>query len=224
MKNLRLKPSFLVLGLLVALSVPASLAVRAEPQLSTDAVVKAAGVIGKPSAEKLKLSQEGHDVYRAVRGARVAIFNSDINTAIKLVETAQSDMKTMSAQAPKYATEIDTVSEGPKVETTHWIAVDGTVSVSDDFVATPEKATHLQNANAHLKDGKHAEAMEQLKLADVDVGFTRLMLPMEATDGNLNTTADMLKAGKYYEANVALKAIEDSMRTDTVSVFERAKG
>jgi TolA-binding protein len=224
MKRINLKPSIIALSLVVALSVPASLAVRAAPDVSTDAVVKAAGVAGKPSAEKLKLSQEGHDVFRAVRGARIAIFNSDITTALKLVEDAQSDMKTMTKEAPKYATEIDTVTEGPKIDTTHWVAVDGSVSVSDDFVATPEKTKHLQTANDHLKNGKHAEAMEQLKLADVDVGFTRLMLPLEATDGNLNTSADMLKAGKYYEANVALKAIEDSMKTDTVSVFERAKG
>jgi hypothetical protein len=224
MKIFCLKSSLAVLGLAVVLSVPASMAVRAAPDLSADAVVNAAGAAGKPSVEKLKLSQEGHDVFRAVRGARVAIFNSDIKTAIKLVEKAQGEMKTMTAEAPKFATEIDTVTEGPKIDTTHWVAVDGSVSVSDDFVATPEKTAHLQNANEHLKNGKHAEAMEQLKLADVDVGFTRVMLPLESTDGNLNTTAELLKAGKYYEANVSLKAIEDSMRTDTVSVFERAKG
>jgi TolA-binding protein len=219
----RSKTSLIIAGLLVSLSVPAAIAVRAAPDVSIDAVVNAAGVVGKPSVEKLKLSKEGHDVFRAVRAARVAIFNSDINTAIKLVETAQSNVKTMSAEAPKYATEIDTVSEGPKVDTTHWIAVDGSVTVSDDFVATPEKTTHLQQANEHLKNGKHTQAMEQLKLADIDVSFARLMLPLESTNGNLNTTAELLKSGKYYEANVALKAIEDSMKTDSVSVFERAK-
>jgi hypothetical protein len=158
----------------------------------------------------LKLSQDGFNTMRAIRGARLAIFNGDTAAAKKLVDEAGADI----AKVKGDEMTMHKASPG------NWVPVDGQLVVADNFVATPEKAAKIASGNKKLKEGKTAEAMKDLKLAEVDVGFSRVLMPLDATRRQISIASGLLTAQKFYEANMVLKAAEDGLVLDTVAVAE----
>ncbi len=159
----------------------------------------------------LELSGNGFKVMRDVRAARVAIFNGDTKAAKKYVDDAvatMSDVKTESAKMTK-----------GKDADPNLIPIDGQLVVADNFVSTPEKTAQIAKGNAALKKGDSKTAIEELKLAGVDIGFTRLLMPMKETTAHLNVANKMIGEEDFYEANMALKAAEDGMNVDTVMLI-----
>ncbi|MCJ2087762.1 YfdX family protein, partial [Methylobacterium sp. E-005] len=84
------------------------------------------------------------------------------------------------------------------------------------FVATPEKASAVTEANKNLAQGDQKGAMEKLKLAHVDVNFTMAVLPLNKTIADVDQAATLIGQGKYYEANAILKTAQDGMRFDVI--------
>jgi hypothetical protein len=154
--------------------------------------------------------------------ARLAIFNGEPKTAMKLMESA----KTFLAQADKDApstgrvTPADKANPGtintmsPKMRS---VPVDGQLSLADDFVMTPEKKEHVDKANESFKKGDHATALEELRLGSIDVNYTRWWLPIAPTETHLDQAIKLANESKFYEANLALKSIEDSVTMDSIS-------
>lgn len=164
----------------------------------------------------LQLSQDGFSTMRDVRAARVAIFNGDTAAATKFIEQAKMDIGKASSDEKMIV-----AKDGePAMKL---VPIDGQIVVSDNFVATPEKAKNIATGNEKLKEGKTKEAIEALKLADVDIGFSRVLMPLGTTTKHLDTAADLLNEGKFYEANMALKAVEDGLVLDTVVLVEAPK-
>lgn len=193
----------------------ASLApVSATAANTTDQVV-AASKSGNANPS-LQLSQDGFNVIRDVRAARVAIFNGDTESAGKFVDQAREDLT-------KAKADDKTVTAKAGSEDANWIPIDGQLVVADNFVTTPEKAKRIAEGNKHFKEGKSDEAIAALKLADVDIGFTRVLMPLDATQTHVNAAADFIKNGYYYEANMALKAAEDGLNVETVMLVEGPK-
>ena len=62
--------------------------------------------------------------------------------------------------------------------------------------------------------------MEQLRQGDIDVNFTRVLMPFDSTCEKLGEAIDLANQSKYYESNLALKAAEDGMGFDSISLFE----
>ncbi|MFH6785634.1 MULTISPECIES: YfdX family protein [Methylobacterium] len=100
-----------------------------------------------------------------------------------------------------------------------WVPVDAQLTLGEDFLATPEKATAVTEANKHLAKGDQKGAIEQLKLAHVDVNFVMAVLPLDKTVADVNQAATLINQGKYYEANAALKTAEDGMRFDVIDAI-----
>lgn len=180
----------------------------------TDQVVEASkSGAGYPS---LKLSQDGYNVLRDIRAARVAIFNGDPHAAKRYVKKANHDLTR--------ARKDETVAKGKGgKENGNWIPIDGQLVISDNIVATPEKTTHFKIGNKKIKEGKTEEAIKDLKLAEVDVGFTRVLLPLNETTKQLHTATHLIGKQNYYEANMALKAAEDGLNMETVMLVEAPK-
>jgi hypothetical protein len=111
----------------------------------------------------------------------------------------------------------------PTGESGNLIPIDGQLVVSDNFVATPEKAKQISEGNQKLKEGKSDEAMKALKLASVDIGFTRVLMPLNETEAHVNLAADLIKNESFYEANMALKAAEDGLNVETIMLVEAPK-
>lgn len=165
---------------------------------------------------KLQLSQDGYNVMRDIRAARVAIFNGDTVAAVNFVDMAKKAIAATEAE--------DTIVRAKdKDDAGRWVPIDGQLVVADNFVATPEKTEHIAAGNQKIKEGKTREAIEELKLADVDIGFTRLLMPLSETEAHVNTAAKLIASEDYFQANMALKAAEDGVNVDTVMLVGAPK-
>lgn len=74
-----------------------------------------------------------------------------------------------------------------------------------------------------MKKGESKEALEELRLSQIDVGFNRTWIPFIASEKHLDDAIKLANSDKYYEAGLALKAIEDGYVKDSVSLNEPAK-
>lgn len=194
-----------------------------------------------------KLSADGATAFRDVHLARLAIFDANPAKAETLVGQAQgalkkaktdesvfikaeADLKPSAAekQADAAKTKVapaDAAKAAPAKADTNavtkpiaWLPVDGQLILGEDFVATPQKATAVSEANKTLAHGDRKGAIEKLKLAGVDVDFTMAVLPLDQTTTQVDQAAKLLEQGKYYEANATLKTVEDGLRFDSVDV------
>ncbi|AWN50809.1 YfdX family protein [Methylobacterium sp. 17Sr1-1] len=192
-----------------------------------------------------KLSKDGAQAFRDMHMARIAIFDADPAQAKSLIGKAQAalakaktddavftkaeaDLKTPADMAaPKDTNAADKNAEQPAPTNTAskdmtaagkvaWVPVDAQMTLGEDFVATPEKASAVNEANKSLAKGDQKGAIETLKLAHVDVNFVMAVLPLDMTTADVNQAAALIGQGKYYEANAALKTAEDGMRFDVI--------
>ena len=103
---------------------------------------------------------------------------------------------------------------------TTWIPIDGQISLADTYVPTPEKKEHIAKANEHFKGGRAKEAVEELRLGEIDVTYSRVMMPLTATKKCLADAMQLATEHKYYEANLSLKAAEDGVIVDSVGLAD----
>lgn len=162
----------------------------------------------------LRLSQEGYNVVRDIRAARVAIFNGDSGTARKFVDEAKADLTKVKSDDMKV------MKKGGANANADLVPIDGQLFVADNFTTSSEKAQHIADTNKKIKQGKADEAMYDLQLANVDVGFTRVLMPLATTREHVNVASNLLDSGNFYEANMALKAAEDGLQVDTVMLVK----
>ena len=101
-----------------------------------------------------------------------------------------------------------------------WIPIDGQISLADTYVPTPEKTTHVTKANDHLKNGRAKEAVEELRLGNINVTYTYVMMPLTATTQCLADAMQLATEHKFYEANLSLKAAEDGLIVNSVSLVD----
>lgn len=180
----------------------------------------------------MKLSADGAVAFRALHLARIAIFEADPVAAKKLIADTRAAlakakvdstafMKAEAAlKAPKgmnaSPAAAPATASGPAVA---WLPIDGQLTLGEDFVATPAKAAAVAEANKHLEKGQRKEAIEKLKLADVNVMFTMALAPLDRTMADVDMAAKLMDEGKYYEANAAMKKAEDGVRYDSVAAI-----
>ena len=103
------------------------------------------------------------------------------------------------------------------------IPIDGAIALSDTFVPSAEKSAHIAKANEHFKTGNAKKGLDELKLGEIGVNFSRVLMPLKETETRLATATNLTKEHKYYEANLALKAAEDGIVLDSVSLLEFPK-
>jgi hypothetical protein len=183
-----------------------------------------------------KLSTDGLKAFQDVRLARVAIFDGltkqaktyvdDAKTEIAKAKTdntaftkAESDLKTPAAMAKPAADKA-----APSTTPIAWIPVDGSLTLDEDYTATPDKAKGVAAANEKLKKGQSKEAMEALKLAQINAIFVTALAPMESTITGIDKAAQLVDSGQYYQANQALKGVEDGIRFDAIDMTDAPKG
>ena len=176
-----------------------------------------AGAQNGMTDKRLMVSNDGFKAERELGAARIAIFQGNTDAAKTLVKDARIDLKTVTQQAPQDFPNGAPTADGKGTGNADVIPIDGQMVVADNMVLTPDKATKVKEANEHLKNGDTAKAMDTLKQGAIDVAFTRVLMPIKETDVHVDAAATLLDQGKYYEANLALKAAQDLLQTDTVA-------
>ena len=179
-----------------------------------------------------KLSADGAKGFRDLHMARLAIFDADPAKARTLVGDAQAALakaKTDESVFTKAEADLKAPAKGTMPTSTSkanaatdmkqpvaWLPVDGQLLLDEDFVATPQKAAAVANANKNLEKGDRKGAVDTLKLAGVNVNFTMAVVPLQKTAADVDQAAKLLDQGKYYEANAQLKQAEDGVRFDVI--------
>lgn len=171
-------------------------------------------------ARQLRVSEDGFRAAREIRLARLDIFGGRPADAMRRTQGA---LRALDAATRETALHMASAARAPAGTRGPWIPIDGRLIVGDTVTATPVRTRHLAAANTHLKAGEHAKAMEELRLAEVDVGFDRLLLPLASTRTAVQEADALMKQGKIYEGSMALKRAEDGIVEDLVVVIDRPK-
>ncbi|MCB1906322.1 MAG: YfdX family protein [Rhodocyclaceae bacterium] len=169
----------------------------------------------KQKEMNLQVSHDGFEAMRNVRSARLALFNGDTDRARELVRQARQAL--VKAASDEHAMGIG------KSQDANLVPIDGQLVVGQDYVGTPEKAAHLDKGGQHLKAGKTDEAIEQFRLAEEDIGYTQLLMPLKETRAHVDEAAGMIRDKNYFDANLALKAAEDGLTVDTTMLVDVPK-
>jgi hypothetical protein len=174
-----------------------------------------------------KVSTDGMKAFEDLHSARLAIFNGETAKAKTFVESAQTALTKAKADDTVFMKAEADLKPGPgmKQNTTagaqpsttavSWIPVGGQMTLGEDFVATPDKAAGVAKANTQLKSGEKTNALATLKLAGIDVFFVEEVAPLATTTSGVDKAVQLVDQGHYYEANQALKSVEDGMRIDS---------
>lgn len=185
------------------------------PSLVSAQEAPASAIAQQQAAETLKISEHGFAAVRDVRMARLAIFQGKPEHAVKLTEAAAKLLTDDSADWKKFAS----TNKKAALIGDQYIAIDGTMGISENFIATPEKQAAIKKANEQLTKGDKKDAMETLRLADIAVIQKLYLLPLKQSQKAVADAQKLLKEKKYYEANLALKAVEDSLVIDSHAVI-----
>ena len=175
-----------------------------------------------------KFSKDGNNAFRAIRDARLAIFDGQANKAKTDIDNAQTALQKAKSddsvftkaeselKQPAGMTQSGTTTTASTTPTA-WLPVNGTMAVDEDYAASPAKAKGVAKADTQLKQGDRKSAMQTLKLADVGVVVIIAVAPLQSTLSGIDKAKQLADAGHFFQANQALKAVEDSVRFDEAS-------
>ena len=96
-----------------------------------------------------------------------------------------------------------------------YVPFDTSVALAEDFKPTNAQIEKIKEANEHFAQGQQKKAAEILKLADVGMVVNAAFLPINGSVTHVDDAARLIAEGSYYEANLALKAVEDSAVLET---------
>ncbi|MCC6195174.1 MAG: YfdX family protein [Burkholderiales bacterium] len=219
--NARLKMTVTALSALLS----AGALVAASPALAADAAKPAATAAAKQDAvaaasqkakddAMIKTVDEAYLAMREVQAARLAIFNGSPDQAQKFISQAKANMQLAQGKAKDFA--INTQKQAASGDA--YIPIDTSLALSEGFKATKEKQAAIDKANQHLAKGEHKNAVEVLRLANIDLTESAALIPAKAVLSHINDAATLIGEKKYYEANLALKAAEDAVIVEAYSV------
>ncbi|MEO8280028.1 MAG: YfdX family protein [Ideonella sp.] len=213
----------LALAAAVALGSVFTLAEAASTPSAAAPSTSAAANSGDKTDALLRFSQAGHDAFDRIRIARVDLFDGKTDAAMKEMKAAQLSLITAKAEAPTFSTTTRTKEMGKVVGTSkdsftaQAVPVGGDLVLADNFQLTEQHKPVLAKANEHLANGNKKAAVEVLKAGDIDVSYNRQWLPISSAEKNLDKAISLTTAKHFYDANLALKAIEDGVQTDSVN-------
>ncbi len=199
-------------------SSPDSSAAPAEQPGAPARADKDRGDKDKTETDLIKVSEDALATMQSVVAARLAIFNGEPDNTKTFVADAQTQVAAAIKDADKYALDIDESSPEDL-----YVPFDANLTVSEDFTPSPENMKHIAKANEHLRKGEKKEAMKVLKLGEVDVAVETRLMPVNLAKKQIEEANKLVDEGKYYEANLALKAIDDAVVVDTFAVDEAPK-
>lgn len=173
----------------------------------------------KEDNEMIKTSEDAHNAFRDLRAARLAIFNGYIEQANQLMHQAEASLE--KARSMQDILSVQTNHALPNSGA--YIPVDVSLALSESFVPTKEKESVIQKVNQFLFKKDRKRAVDALKAANIDVMVSTALLPIDASLENIKQATTLFEQKKFYEANLALKAVEDSIivenyNTDNIPV------
>ena len=164
----------------------------------------------KAGQDFIKVSEDALMTMRNVGGARLALFNGSPDKAQTYADAAVTRATATLKDADKYAVDIkESKKDGQK-----YVPFNTGVTVAETLEPGNEKHKHIAMANRHVHKGKTSKDKETLKVDGINVALTTELIPIQTAKTQIEDAARLIGEGKYYEANLALKAVEDSVVTE----------
>ncbi len=165
-------------------------------------------------SQMIASAEEALDAVSQTHAARLALFENDIagartyiDGAFNALSAAENDL------GERMIADFDMVGSEPE-----YLPFDMSMKLTENFSATEENKLALQRAYGLFETAEPDDAIEVLKIAEIDVQVSTAMLPTAETMQHLTTAQDLLNAGKYFETNLELKAITDSIIVRSFSI------
>jgi len=151
---------------------------------------------------------------RDLHEARVAIFNGDMDAARTHVDAARTRINSAVNEAETYATDVKKADQGD-----WYIPYDTSLAVVDTF--QPENAKAAANdtkTGMHAKRNEQKNQQEQFRLNEQDIAVSAGLVPVKFAQEHITRASDLIAKGDYYQANLALKAVDDAVVIQTFAV------
>lgn len=152
---------------------------------------------------------------REIRDARLALFDGNTGAAGPMVTAAAADMTAAQKAEKDYG-----IASKSGTPDTVYLPIETSIALAEGFTATPDTKGPVKAANDQMAKGNTRAAAETLKAANIDVAVSVALVPAGAALTHLTDAEALIKDGKYYEANLALKAVEDLVVVDTWSLAD----
>ncbi|MGB0723391.1 MAG: YfdX family protein [Gammaproteobacteria bacterium] len=200
-------------------SAPAPGAASAPAPGAASAKSAAAPDVPNADQELVKVSKDALLGVRDVHSARLAIFNGESERARIFVDAAKTRIDLAVNEAREYALDI----KAPKSDD-YYVPFDASLTIMGAYEPSEKKARHIAKANRHVRRGEQKQAVAELKLAEIEVAVSTGLVPIEFAQEHVAQASRLVADHKYYEANLALKAIDDSVVVETFAVDELPGG
>ncbi|MHA3914452.1 YfdX family protein [Halovulum sp. GXIMD14793] len=164
--------------------------------------------------EMLQTADEALMAVTRARAARLALFENDIDAAKARVAEAMAEFVDAELKFNDLTIGDTEVPEGAA----EFLPFDISMTLDETFTVTEEAKQALTEAGALFQSGSDDEAIETLRLASIDVNISAALLPIVDTSEQLTAAQAALDEGKYFEANLALKALEDGVVVRVFSI------
>lgn len=171
--------------------------------------------VRQQAAEYLNIAERGNEALQDVRMARLAIFQGVPEHAVKLVDSAAALIKEDSTDWSKYVY----TGKKPAANNDRYVVIDAAMGISENYIASPKKEAAIHEANEKLAKGDKSGAVQTLRLADIAVVKNIYLLPLAHSQKAIADARTLLDQHKYYEANLALKSVEDGVVIDGNAVI-----
>ncbi len=151
--------------------------------------------------DTIEIAGEAKTILTEARAARMAIFDGQDAAALDLVKKA---LTSFDKDVAKYALKLQ---NGPGFA----VPIDNSISFVKGYKPTADQAEVIAAAGKLAKSGQPMAAFKKMLDGNIALDFKYAMLPVSSTVSQLEKAYADLQAKKFYEANLALKAVETSV-------------
>ncbi|TMV92356.1 YfdX family protein [Thioclava sp. BHET1] len=152
---------------------------------------------------------DAYSAMRDVRAARLALFDGQPKIADKMTNKALEKMTSAEKSEAKWGVKSKTGDP-----TLTYLPFDSSIALGEDFKVTPDNQKAVTKANKQIASGDSKGAADTLKAQDINVSISAALVAGKPAIADLKMAASEIGKGKFYEANLELKKIEDSVVID----------
>jgi hypothetical protein len=162
----------------------------------------------------VKISEDTMLSMRDINDARLALFNGQLESARTEVDAALTRINTAVNEAEEYALDV----KAPKQDD-WYVPFDTSVTMVDTYERNDGKADAAKDQAAkQTQSGAKSDATDLFKLSEVDFAVSAGLVPVKFAQQQIVDAARLIDKGEYFEANMALKAVDDAIVVQTVAV------
>ena len=148
-----------------------------------------------------------------IHGARLALFDGATGHAEKLVKDAAKRLEEAQAGLGEHA--MMPTKKGDATQT--YVPFHTSFSLAEGFVPQELHKGALEQANRQLAEGDQKGAAESLRVANIDLWVSAAMIPAKSSLEHVQEAEKLIGEKKFHEANLALKAVEESVIVEAYS-------